>query len=132
MIVSLPENNNQSKVIDGLVSQVDIMPTLLGRLGIPIPEACQGKSIMPLLRGQETCIQEFVFAEYTGGAIGDCYAVRSPSHKYLVQGEEAYLFAVEFDPHEQRRAPLTKASQQTEPYVRFYSKWRNASQLVTP
>ena len=125
MIVSLPENQNQARVIDGLVSQVDIMPTLLDRLGIPLPEACQGKSFLPLLRGQANSMREFVFAEYTGGAVGDCYAVRSRTHKYLFQGEQAYLFDFETDPREQMQVPLMKPSQQAEPYIQFYSKWRN-------
>jgi arylsulfatase A-like enzyme len=53
-------------VDDNLVSTIDIMPTLLDAAGCPIPESVQGKSILPLARGEgDGPIHEAVFAEMT-------------------------------------------------------------------
>ena len=55
------------------INVVDLMPTLLGLCGIPIPETVEGRNLGPLLRGEEPdgdgaaltmCITPF--AEYTG------------------------------------------------------------------
>jgi sulfatase-like protein len=44
------------------VSLVDLAPTLLGALGIPAPASCQGRSLLPLVRGERLPARE-VFAE---------------------------------------------------------------------
>ena len=43
----------KGKKADTIISAVDIMPTLLGLSGIPIPEAVQGRDLSPILRGEE-------------------------------------------------------------------------------
>ncbi len=53
------------RVIDGLVSQVDLFPTLCELLDIPAPEWLQGVSILPLLRGERREVREEVRSEVT-------------------------------------------------------------------
>mgnify|MGYP006281298625 FL=1 len=48
-----------------LVSNVDVVPTLLDALGIPIPKRIQGVSAMPCLRGVNRHVRDAVFAEKT-------------------------------------------------------------------
>ena len=50
---------------DALVSQIDIYPTICELLGIPSPEWVQGRSLTPLLRGECTEINDYIFSEIT-------------------------------------------------------------------
>lgn len=40
---------NNSRIIPELISMIDITPSLLSLLGLPIPSSVQGRSVMPLL-----------------------------------------------------------------------------------
>ena len=45
---------------NALVSAVDIMPTVLEMAGVEIPETVQGRSLMPIIRGEEERGRDFV------------------------------------------------------------------------
>ena len=47
--------------IDGLVQTIDIMPTILDALGVPLPKTAQGKSMAPLLEGK-AAINDYVYS----------------------------------------------------------------------
>ncbi|MGN6378440.1 MAG: sulfatase family protein [Gaiellales bacterium] len=53
------------KILDGLVSQIDLYPTLCDLLEIPQPNWLQGVSLMPLAVGQASEVRGEVFAEGT-------------------------------------------------------------------
>jgi arylsulfatase A-like enzyme len=44
--------NLQQGTVDELVQQIDIMPTILDILGLPVPEGLQGVSLLPLIEGK--------------------------------------------------------------------------------
>jgi arylsulfatase A-like enzyme len=72
------------KVSDALVSQIDLYPTLCEVLGIERPGWLEGKSLMPLLRGEQTEINEQVFAEVNyHAAYEPKRAVRTKRWKYI-------------------------------------------------
>ena len=85
---------------------IDVMPTLLDLCGAPIPDAVQGRSLAPLVRGESDALADNVaFIETSSGQVG----VRTPAHLYGVQlGEDmrtvndegACLFDLEADPYE--------------------------------
>ena len=54
-------------VTTGLASEIDLMPTVLDFLGLPIPKTVQGVSMKPFLTGQdnESGGRKYVFAEHT-------------------------------------------------------------------
>ena len=56
---------------ENMVESVDVMPTLLEWLGLPIPAATQGQSLVPLLSGQTTRHRDRIFGSY--GVEGDAY-----------------------------------------------------------
>ncbi|HUG12083.1 MAG TPA: sulfatase-like hydrolase/transferase [Opitutaceae bacterium] len=60
-------------IADGTLSEhIDVVPTLLELLGVPMPAGCQGKSLTPLLFGKTDRHKDEVFAEV-------CYAgMRNP------------------------------------------------------
>ena len=51
---------------DGLVELVDLVPTLLECAGLPIEPQIQGRSLLPVLKGEADAsqIREFVYSEY--------------------------------------------------------------------
>jgi len=107
LAVSIPGTQAKGKIIDSLVSQVDILPTILDYLQIPVPDTCQGKSFKPVIEGQVGAVNEFVFAEYTGGVAPDSYAVRSARYKYYQMfGSEPFVYDLVKDSKEQNKILL--------------------------
>ena len=58
------------------VSMIDVLPTILDLAGLPMPEIMQGRSLAPLLRGQEleprpVILDEFRVDEATGQMVGN-------------------------------------------------------------
>src|SRR6266436_992814 len=58
LIIRLPENrlpeNAAARAVVDPVSLVDLMPTVLGAVGLEIPSQVQGRSLLPQLRGDRT------------------------------------------------------------------------------
>ena len=72
-----------------MVSQIDLFPTLCELLGIEAPGWLQGRSMMPLVRGEAEEINEAVFAEVTCHAACEPQrAVRTRRWKYIRRFEE--------------------------------------------
>ena len=51
------------QVIDALVSQLDVFPTLADAAGLPAPGWLQGVSLMPLVRGETRAARDVAFGE---------------------------------------------------------------------
>jgi arylsulfatase A-like enzyme len=97
-----------------LVSLVDLPPTLLDAAGIPVPAEMQGRSILPLLRGNRADWPEEVFVQISESEVGRC--VRTKRWKYSVAAPgkngwsenvsdryvESHLYDLAHDPHELR------------------------------
>ncbi|HUT30593.1 MAG TPA: sulfatase [Sedimentisphaerales bacterium] len=103
LAVSVPGPKAEGKNIDSLVSQVDILPTILDYLGIPVSGACQGKSLKPLIEGRADTVNDVIFAEYTAAAVPDCYVVRSARYKYYEGVGEGFAYDLLKDPNEQKK-----------------------------
>lgn len=58
-----PRLQNNTEKRNELVALVDIAPTLLDLSGTPIPEEMQGKSLKPLMQGEETQWRQEIFLE---------------------------------------------------------------------
>jgi len=86
LAISFPEGKRQEYVVDALVSHYDILPTVLDYLSIPIPSACYGKSLKPLVEGRVNVVHPLIYAEYTGGAIPDVFVARSLQYKCFCTG----------------------------------------------
>jgi N-sulfoglucosamine sulfohydrolase len=59
-------NVTKNQISKALISHVDIMPTILEFLDIPVPETVQGKSLLPVLSGkaQKVKNRNYIFAEH--------------------------------------------------------------------
>lgn len=99
--------------LQGMVSLVDIAPTLLNACGIQIPSDMQGHSIMPLLRDRKAANwPDDIFVQISESQVGR--AIRTRRWKYAVEAPdkdpwldsgsdcytEAFLYDLEHDPHE--------------------------------
>lgn len=72
------------KVLDGMVSQMDLFPTLCEWLQIEPPSWLQGQSLMPLLRGERAEVNDALFSEVTFHADYEpMRAVRTRRWKYI-------------------------------------------------
>ena len=72
------------RVLDGLVSQIDLFPTLCELTGIARPAWLQGRSLLPLLNGSAAEVNEEVFSEVTFHAAEEPQrAVRTQRYKYI-------------------------------------------------
>ncbi len=63
LIIKWPGKIKGGSVTKELVSLLDLTPTWLEAAGIPVPEAMEGVSLMPLLKGSSSDHREFVFVE---------------------------------------------------------------------
>jgi len=63
LMVRGPGGFEGGKVVDAMVSHIDIFPTVCDLLGIDPPGWLQGVSMMPLVRGEAESVREAVFAE---------------------------------------------------------------------
>ncbi len=90
--------------IDGMVSGVDLLPTLCALTGAPAPESAPGKSLLPLVTGAAGHAHpDYVIGEYYNKQkwVNPIRMVRTDRYKYnlyRVHGEE--LYDLENDPHE--------------------------------
>ena len=64
LIVSWPGQFAPGRVSDALVELIDVAPTLLDVVGLPKPERMQGRSLLPMLKGETDTHREFVRCEY--------------------------------------------------------------------
>lgn len=69
-------------VVDRPTCLEDVMPTVLSMAGIDIPETVEGRSLLPLLRGEETPWRPFLHIEH------------SPLHHTLTDGREKFIWFV--------------------------------------
>jgi len=95
-----------------LVSLVDLPPTLLDAAGLPVPPEMQGRSILPLVRGEVVEWPEEVFLQISESQVGR--AVRTHRWKYSVVAPdkkgwadsasdryvEEFLYDLQADPYE--------------------------------
>lgn len=84
LIVRGPGGFTGGKVCDAMVSQIDIFPTICDLIGLERPAWLQGRSMLPLIRGEAEEINEEIFAEVTYHAAHDPQrAARTRRWKYI-------------------------------------------------
>jgi arylsulfatase A-like enzyme len=84
LILRGPGGFTDGKVCDAMVSHIDVFPTICDLLDIEKPSWLQGKSMMPLIRGEAKEINEEIFAEVNYHASYEPKrAVRTHRWKYI-------------------------------------------------
>lgn len=106
LIVRWPATIAPDRQVSALVSQVDIMPTILDYLNIKCEGFMQGKSLRPLIEGRTDKIHDCVYAEFTETTPGTkvvLSAVINEDHKLIVNWNtrKKELYNLDNDPGEQ-------------------------------
>jgi arylsulfatase A-like enzyme len=84
LILRGPGGLTGGQVCDAMLSQVDLFPTICALAGIDPPPWLQGRSLLPLLRGEADSIHEAVYAEINyHGSYDPQRAVRTRRWKYV-------------------------------------------------
>ncbi|MBC7234945.1 MAG: sulfatase [Chloroflexi bacterium] len=84
LIMRGPGGFTGGRVLDAMVSQIDIFPTICELAAIAPPPWLQGKSWLPLLRGERAEIHDDIFAEVTyHAAYEPMRCVRTRRYKYI-------------------------------------------------
>ncbi|MEM7383416.1 MAG: sulfatase-like hydrolase/transferase [Verrucomicrobiota bacterium] len=113
LILSWPGQFRSGLQSDALVEMLDLTATLLDLAGVPSPDYQQGKTLVPILRGEaESEHRHFVRSEYfdaldpvfTGGTGTFATMHRTRKHKLVVYHGKGVgeLFDLENDPWEHR------------------------------
>ncbi len=84
LILRGPDGFTGGKCVDGMVSHIDVFPTICELLDLEPPPWLQGRSVLPLVHGHADEVNEQIFAEVTYHASFEpMRAVRTKRHKYI-------------------------------------------------
>ena len=84
LILRLPSCEHRGRVVDALVSHLDVFPTLCAITGLPMPAWLEGHSLIPLIEGQTDKVREEIFAEVTyHAAYEPMRCIRTERYKYI-------------------------------------------------
>lgn len=102
--INIPKNQVHKEVVE----LMDIMPTLLNAANIPVPDGVEGKSLIPLITGQDSSWREYLHGEIA--ALGEPDNEPKTGMQYLTDGKRKYIwhpgsdeeffFNLEADPNE--------------------------------
>ncbi len=107
MMIRYPRAIPPARVVDEMVTNVDIAPTLLELAGIDIPNMMQGHSMLKLARGEQTSWRKDWLYEYYEYPVSELVlpnrGIRTQTHKlihYYLPPEEFELYDLQNDPRE--------------------------------
>ena len=109
LLVRYPRLVKPGTMSDPMVLNLDFAATFLALAGVPIPGDMQGRSVVPLLRGEKPADWRtsfyYHYYEYPGAhSVRRHYGVRTSRHKLIhyYRQDEWELFDLVKDPHEMK------------------------------
>jgi len=86
----------------GVVELRDIMPTLLDACGLDIPDVIDGKSLLPMMRGDADSVRDVLHGEHVFGGTQSIHYLTDGREKYIWFSSDGHeqLFDLVNDPHE--------------------------------
>jgi arylsulfatase A-like enzyme/Flp pilus assembly protein TadD len=103
LMAHLPGVTEGHRSIQTPVGVIDIVPTLLDLLGVPVPDQVQGVSLLPALSGEAMPSRALYFETYAGYNIfgwAKIHGLRADGWK-LIRSNRDELYHVDDDPHEE-------------------------------
>ena len=115
LLMHIPWLSHEQVRIPGNFSQIDLVPTMLDMLGRPVPDHLQGRSRLPVLRGEDDLADNVAFIQWDGSGdrdLGDadanllgtvprrCLVSADRFKLALCAGDQGELFDLNADPHE--------------------------------
>ena len=99
LLFSWPGQLPAGAASDAMVSNIDLLPTLLRLQGVDVPDFVEGQDLAPTFTGGH--VQDEVYAEYYH-SLDPCRMVRDRRYKYIHTEEDVCeLYDIENDPLEQ-------------------------------
>jgi len=96
LIIKFPGSKFRSQKKDGIVSLVDIMPTVVEELGLRVPDLdLDGKSLIPLLKGREKGDRSFL-ADKAGNLLNS----HIPQKIATNQGRDKFILNKKYSPED--------------------------------
>jgi arylsulfatase A-like enzyme len=86
LILRLPGGEEAGRRVPGLTQPVDMPPTILEALGLPLPPSFQGQSLWPLLRGEKEQVRAYACSGWRLGEHAE-WALRTPEWAFLLPGD---------------------------------------------
>ena len=107
MLVQCPALIRPGTVLDQMVANIDVGPTIMEAMGLETPPHMDGRSFLPLLRGEDVSWRDqFLYVYYWEKNFPQTpttFAIRTPSHKYITYyglWDADELYDLEADPEE--------------------------------
>jgi arylsulfatase A-like enzyme/tetratricopeptide (TPR) repeat protein len=103
LIIHFPSQNLRANKVNARVETIDIMPTLLQILGLPLPSEVQGESLLPLILDKNSDQESFAYSEsyYPRYHYGwsELKSIQNSRYKYI-QAPRPELYDIVNDPNE--------------------------------
>ena len=104
LFIRVPWIADEGRMINGRISQIDLVPTLLDLMNQPLGEHLQGRSRRPVLEGQETLSDNDVIVEWNSpdGTDQEWRSIFAADgwKLNLCTGDQCELYDLNTDPHE--------------------------------
>ena len=98
LIISYPKSKIKNKKFNELISNIDILPTLLDLAKIKIPNTIQGKSFYPLIMNKKYIENKHIFAEKTYHDLFDpIRCIRNKNYKFIINFDSDKIIRVPGD-----------------------------------
>ena len=103
------KGGEKGKIVDFPASHIDLAPTILDYMGVPVPECMEGKSMLPQIYDTDVKINDKVFCEFTRyevdhdgfGGLQMMRAVVSDRYKLVINLMDTdEFYDMEKDPYE--------------------------------
>ena len=129
LVMRWPGRIKPGTVVTNQAGLIDLMPSLLDLVGLPIPPQCLGRSLAETIRGDATHLAEAeIFFELDAEA--SLKAVRTGAMKLIEQqpSGELELYAIGEDPGEQKNLAKTDRVGEFDALKRKFLQWKTLVQ----
>ena len=117
LILRWPGEIAPGQQISALAQWIDLHATALDAAGATASTPRFGRSLLPLVRGEQAAIHDAVFSEIARQD-QPCYMVRTPRYKWFTYGEREFLYDLASDPYEQTNLAGEAARRETQGELR--------------
>ena len=102
LMFRLPGSVPAAQRIDTTVSSMDLLPTILDTVGLPVPQNVEARSLVGFIRGNPPPGPAVAFSEF----LDDRRVIRAGRWKLILRGPIPTLFDLQTDPGEQHELRL--------------------------